>query len=290
MIGVSGGRDSIALLHWLLGLGYRKLIVCHLDHGLRGRASTADARFVERVAAASQLLFVAKRVDVRALAAEGKCSIETAARHARLELFAEVARRRRCRTIFLGHHADDLAETFLFNLLRGSGSEGLQGIRAVSKLSVRSVELTLVRPLLAVWREQIDGYVSEHRLRFREDASNLSLQPTRNRLRHRIIPQLEREFGRSVRQSLWRAAQIAGEEHAVLEEMMPPDLASARKLPIALQRRAVRRWLREHEVADIGFALIESVRALLDPALGVAKVNLPDNRHARRRAGRFFIE
>lgn len=290
LIGVSGGRDSVVLLHWLQTLGYRKLVVCHLDHSLRGRAGAADARFVERRAVADKLPFELKREDVKARASRDKCSVETAARAARLEFFAQVGRRRRCPTIFLGHHADDLAETFLFNLLRGSGTAGLRAIRAVSAQRVSGVELTMVRPLLGVWREEIDRYVEKHRLRFREDASNSSLEPTRNRLRHRIIPLLEKELGRNVRQSLWRAAEIAAEEDAALEEMMPDDLTTARQLPVALQRRAVRRWLREHGVTDIGFDLIESVRALLDPANGVAKVNLPGDRHARRRAGKFFIE
>ncbi len=290
LVGVSGGRDSVALLHWLQALGYRKLIVCHLDHGMRGRASAADARFVERLAAADKLPFELRREDVKARAARDRCSIETAARAARLDFFAQVGRRRRCPTIFLGHHADDLAETFLFHLLRGSGTAGLRSIQAVARHVIEQRELTLVRPLLGVWREEIDRYAEEHRLRFREDASNSSLEPTRNRLRHRIIPLLEKEFGRTVRQSLWRAAEIAGAEEAAWAAMMPPDLAGARESSVALQRRAVRRWLRENEVSKISFELIEKVRALLDPANGVAKVNLPGDRHARRRGGKFFIE
>lgn len=290
LIGVSGGRDSVALLHWLRALGYDKLIVCHLDHGLRARAAQADARFVERLAAEAGLAFVLQRDDVKARAAKSKTSTETAARAARLEFFATVAKRRRCPTIFLGHHADDLAETFLFNLLRGSGPEGQRAIRAVSTQRVKKFELTIVRPLLGVWREEIDAYVKGHGLRFREDASNRSLAPTRNRIRHRILPMLEREFGRDVRRSLWRAAEIAAEENAALDAITPKDLSAAKKTSVALQRRAVRRWLQEHAVPDIGFELIESVRALLDPANGVAKVNLPGDRHARRRAGKLFIE
>ncbi|MEO5722006.1 MAG: tRNA lysidine(34) synthetase TilS [Chthoniobacterales bacterium] len=290
LIGVSGGRDSVALLHWLQGHGYRKLIVCHLDHGLRGRAAQADARFVERLATEMEFPFVLASEDVKARARRSKYSLETAARVARYEFFARVARRRRCGTIFLGHHADDLAETFLFNLLRGSGSEGLHSLRAGSTLAVNNFSLSVVRPLLRVWRREIDDYVVAHRLRFREDATNQSPEPTRNRIRHRIIPMIEKEFGREVRMSLWRAAEIAAEESAILEELVPADLSAARNLPVAVQRRAVRRWLRENAVADVGFDLIEKVRALLDPANGVAKVNLPGDRHARRRAGRFFIE
>ncbi|MEP6810985.1 MAG: tRNA lysidine(34) synthetase TilS [Chthoniobacterales bacterium] len=290
LIGVSGGRDSVALLHWLRSLGYGKLVICHLDHGLRGRAGNADARFVERLAAQLVLPFVGKHEEVKKRAATEKCSIETAARQARYSFFAQVAKRRRCFTIFLGHHADDLAETFLFNLLRGSGSAGQGSIRACSQRTVDGVELTIARPLLGVWRKEIDDYVAAHQLRFREDASNLSLEPTRNRIRHRIIPMIEKELGRSVRQSLWRAAEISAEEHTTLEELLPKTVDEARALPVALQRRAIRRWLQKHAVPDISFDLIESVRLLLDPKNGVAKVNLPGNRHARRRAGKLFIE
>lgn len=298
LVGVSGGRDSVALLHWLLSLGYRKLVVCHLDHGLRGRESLADARFVEKLATRSDLLFESKAEDMRSCATKHRISIETAARAARYEFFAEVSRRRRCSTIFLGHHADDLVETFLFNLLRGSGNEGLRSIRPISARPVKGAELTIVRPLLGVWREEIDAYVEANGLTFREDASNRSLEPKRNRIRHRIIPLIEKEFGRAVRKSLWRAAEIVAEEHAVLEQVMPEDLqqegrlrvAVLRKLPVALQRRAIRCWLRGHGIAEIGFDLIESARALLDLNSPRAKINLPGNRYVRRRAGELFVD
>ena len=298
LIGVSGGRDSVTLLHWLQAQSYRKLVVCHLEHGLRGRAGKADARFVEQLAARAELPCESKREDVKTRATLSKSSIETAARAARYEFFAQVAKRRRCATIFLGHHADDLAETLLFNLLRGSGSDGQRSLRAVSTQDVNGRSLTIVRPLLGVWREEIDAYIQTHRLRFRQDASNLSLAPTRNRLRHRIIPLLEKELGRNVRKSLWRAAEIAGEEQGLIDSLLPSELQrngklsvrELRKLSVGLQRRAVRHWLRENAVREIGFELIESVRALLDPAARVAKVNLPGGRHARRRAGELFIE
>src|SRR5215472_7412613 len=104
LIGVSGGRDSVALLHWLIYLGYERLVVCHLNHRLRGRSSDADARFVQRVAANYKIHFEADSANVRALAKIKKMSFETAAREARYAFFAKAARRRRCRTIFLAHH------------------------------------------------------------------------------------------------------------------------------------------------------------------------------------------
>ena len=124
LIGVSGGRDSVSLLHWLVNLGYKKLVVCHLNHQLRGRSSDVDARFVEKIALRYQAEFELESVNVRAFATKQKMSVETAARDSRYSFFAKVAKRRRCHTIFLAHHADDQIETFLINLFRGAGSAG----------------------------------------------------------------------------------------------------------------------------------------------------------------------
>ena len=296
LIGVSGGRDSVALLHWLVDLGYHKLIVCHLDHQLRGRSSRADARFVENLAGKYDVGLDLALANVRALAKRKNMSIETAAREARYKVFAKIAKKRRCRTIFLAHHADDLVETFLINLFRGSGSAGLAGMREVSTRRIEDVDLTIVRPLLSVWRDEIDSYVRERRLKFREDASNKNLALLRNRIRRRIIPYLEKSLGRSIRQNIWRTAVIAAEEENWIESQLPNamgvDLSvkELRKLPLAFQRRQILKWLRAQNVFEIGFEVIEHVRSLLDPTARVAKVNLPQDRHARRRAGKLFID
>ena len=163
LVGVSGGRDSVALLHWLVASGYRHLIVCHLDHRLRGRSAKADARFVEKLADEHGAEFEVNAVDVRSLATTRKISIELAGRNARYEFFARVARRKRCRTIFLGHHADDFVETFLINLFRGAGPRGLSGMREISSRRIDDVELTIVRPFLSVWRKDLDRYIRQHR-------------------------------------------------------------------------------------------------------------------------------
>jgi tRNA(Ile)-lysidine synthase len=298
LIGVSGGRDSAALLHWLIESGYQRLIVCHLDHRLRGRASRADAAFVERLAGKHRLSFEYGSADVKALASERKESIETAARAARYAFFADVARRRRCRTIFLAHHGDDLVETFLINLFRGAGGSGLSAMREVTKRRIDGVDLTIVRPLLSIWRNEIDAYVRKQSLKFREDASNRSLEPLRNRVRHRVIPYLEKTFGRNIRQNIWRTATIAGEEEIFFETLLPKDLTDVaalaveplRKMSVTVQRRMLHQWLRASNVGGVGFDLIERVRQLLDTAGRIAKTNLPRDRHVRRRAGKIFIE
>ena len=296
LIGVSGGRDSAALLHWLINLGYKKLIVCHLNHQLRGRSSDADARFVEKLAATYRADFERGTANVRALAKKKKMSIETAAREARYSFFAKAAKRHRCRTIFLAHHADDLVETFLINLFRGAGNAGLIAIRETSTRRIDAVELTIVRPFLPVWRKEIDSYVREHRLRFREDASNKNLDPLRNRLRLRVIQFLEKVLGRNIRPTIWRAAAIAAEEENWIDGQLADSaeaelpVAKLCALPVALQRRAILKWLRAQNISEVGFDVIERVRSLLDPAAPASKVNLPQDRHARRRAGRIFVE
>jgi len=296
LIGVSGGRDSIALLHWLVNLGYDRLIVCHLNHQLRGQSSDADARFVQKLAAKYQVGFELGAANVRALARKKKMSLETAAREARYSFFSKAAKRRRCHKIFLAHHADDLVETFLLNLIRGAGLTGLGGMRDVSSRQIHGVDLTILRPLLSIWRSDIDKYVRECHLRFREDATNKNLAPTRNRIRNRIIPYLEKILDRNIRQNLWRTATIAAEEENWLDKEVP-DLTNVdlsvpklRALPVALQRRAILKWLRAQNISGVGFEVIERVRLLLDPNVRTAKVNLPQDRHARRRAKTIFIE
>ncbi len=296
LIGVSGGRDSIALLHWVISLDYNNLTVCHLNHRLRGRSSDADAQFVGKLAAKYQADFDIGSADVRAIAKKRKISIETAAREARYAFFAETARRRNCRTIFVAHHADDLVETFLINLFRGAGNAGLSAMREISTRRIDGIDLTIARPFLCVWRKEIDDYVGEHRLRFREDATNKNLTPLRNRIRHRTVPYLEKTVGRSIRQNIWRTAIIAADEEKWIDSELPDSkhadlsVVKLRALPIALQRRALLKWLRKQNVSDIGFDAIERVRSLADRDARIAKVNLPGNRHARRRAGKIFLE
>ena len=298
LIGVSGGRDSIALLHLLIDLGYKKLIVCHLNHQLRGASSRGDARFVERIARNLKLNCEIGSTDVGALAKRSKLSIETAARFARLAFFVEVARRRRCSRIFLAHHADDLVETALLNLFRGAGPGGMAAMRKFSIHRIGKTKLTILRPLLGVWRSEIDSYVSQNDLEFREDATNAALHSSRNKIRHRILPGIEKQFSRDVRKTIWRAAQIWSEEEAVLDSLVSTETISAadlavaplQKMPVALQRRAILKWLRARKITDVNFDVVENIRSLIEPVAKTAKINLPRAQHVRRRAGKIFIE
>ena len=309
LVGVSGGRDSVALLHGLVRCGYRRLVVCHLDHGLRGEQGADDARFVGELSASLNLTSELKQTDVVALAAAGGCSLETAGRLARRRFFAAVARRRRCSAVFLAHHADDRVETFLFHLLRGAGPAGLGAMSVESRQQVslpdspRPVTLRLLRPLLSVWRAEINADLAANGLSWREDPTNADPgHAARNRLRLEALPTLARAMGREdIAPALWRAAELLAEEERWLSETLAPEIAAlparlpVRPLtvePVARQRRLLRAWLTARGIPAVGFREVELVRALLDVS-GVnapAKVNLPGGWHARRRAGVLFVE
>ena len=296
LVGVSGGRDSVALLHWLVESGYKRLVACHLNHQLRGTSSDRDARFVKKFVESYDVDLEMGSANVKTLATKQRMSIEAAAREARYKFFAQIAKQRRAQTIFLGHHADDHVETFFINLFRGSGASGLGAMREVSKRRINDVDLTIVRPFLGIWRREIDEFIAQRRLKFREDESNKDVAALRNRIRHRIIPYLEKTLGRNIRQNIFRAAMIVAEEEDWIEDHLPnasdADLAVAelRELPVALQRREILKWLRAQRITDVGFDVVENVRSLLGHDAGIAKVNLPRNRHVRRRAGKIFIE
>lgn len=291
LVGVSGGRDSMALLHCLVAAGCTRLVVCHLDHGLRGAASTRDATFVRKEAARLQLPFETAKADTATFARQHGLSLELAARELRHAFFEICARKHRCRNLLLAHHADDQIETIFFHFLRGSGAAGLTGIKSPSTLGKTEVR----RPLLAVPRDQITEYIRTNKIAYREDASNASFAHTRNRIRHLLLPAVEKTVGVAYRAAILRTARILADENVLLDSLTPepgtelscPEL---RALPPALQRRMILRWMKTQGIAEAGFAEVERVLTLLDSGNGPAKINLPGARHARRRQGKIFLE
>lgn len=308
LVGVSGGRDSVALVDLLQEAGYGNLVLCHLNHCLRGRSSGQDASFVRRLGAGRRLPVEVERVDVKALAKLAKISLETAARQARLTFFAGLAGKHRCPRVLLGHHADDQVETVIMRLFRGAGPEGLEGMREVVRQRVvlesgmgaprsgRRIEL--IRPLLGWWRRDIDAYVAERGLPFREDRDNSERSFLRNRVRHELIPELERLFGRDVRMAVWRLSELSAGENAFFREILEGLDYESRELAVgrlrsesvAVQRRWVRAWLQARGIRDLSFRDVEAVRLLAAPAAMRAKVNLPGAKFARRREKKLFLE
>ncbi|NJM39130.1 MAG: tRNA lysidine(34) synthetase TilS [Akkermansiaceae bacterium] len=298
LVGVSGGADSVALLHLLVEKGFRDLVVCHLDHGLRGEDSTGDAEFVSKLAGEFGLLCEIGTADVKGRMAEKGESLETAARNVRHDFFGKCAEKYGSEKILLAHHADDQAETVLWNLLRGS--HGFKGMREEQQLATESgVELRLIRPLLGTRREKIIEWLKEKGHKWREDTSNKEPIAVRNRLRNEAFPLLNEISNRDAAAAFIRGAENSA-DHVALEDwalkqanVLDPQgrlhLPVLRKLPVALQRIAVRKFLLFHGISSLDADLIERSLELLDIE-NSAVINLPGGGRLRRRAGRLWVE
>lgn len=205
LVGVSGGADSVALLHLLVGLKDARRIwlgVVHVDHQLRPE-SAEDAAFVQQLAERFDVPAVVIRRNVRAEVARRKLSLEEGARHVRYEAFQEAARMHSATRLALAHTADDQAETVLMRLLRGSGLTGLCAIPMSRPLG----ECTIIRPLLGIWRKDLVEYLQAHRLAFRQDATNDDPRFVRNRIRHGLLPLLERAYNPQIKPLLSQLAE-----------------------------------------------------------------------------------
>lgn len=297
LIGVSGGADSVALLHLLVAHGFQHLVVCHLNHRLRGRASTEDAKFVERLASRMGLVCESGVVDVKRLMDERGDSLETAARVARHEFFADCARKHGASRVFLAHHADDQAETVLWNLLRGSF--GLKGMKPQQTITVNGVVLQLIRPLLEMRHVDLVAWLQASGHRWREDVSNQQPIAVRNRLRNEVFPLLEKITGRDAVVAFARGAEDAAVQAAfestlidragVLDPQGRMHLDALRSLPTHLQRGALRLYLIHAGISGVDRNLLDSAINLLDVS-SPSCINLPGGRRLRRREKRLFID
>ena len=296
LLAISGGRDSVSLLHQLLSHGFRDLHLVHLDHQLRGQESEGDSLFVKQLAQDHDLPLTLQKTDVAARAKEEGLSLETAARNARHQLFAETARSTGCNRILLAHHAEDQAETCLFNLLRGSA--GLKGMQLESEFLVDQEKLIFLRPLLHTRRAQIDRYLAEQNIAYREDPSNQDPCHTRNRLRNEALPLLSEIMQRDIVPSLTRAVDTSQQNDLIPSQLLDslqlrdPQgrlfLPKLRELPDSLQKACLKQYLQEHQVPQISKPLLESALKVI-PSSGPPALNLPGNRFLRRKEGRILV-
>jgi tRNA(Ile)-lysidine synthase len=240
VVGVSGGPDSLCLLHLLCRLRARYqlgLHVAHLHHGMRGAEADADAEYVHALAADWGLRCTVQRVDIPALAREHRLAPEEAARRARYAFLCGVAAEVVARTIAVGHHADDQTETVLMHWLRGSGLAGLRGMLPLTSLGdyrllepldskvpsaspqAEPSDFRLIRPLLRVTRAEIEDYCDYYGLEPRFDQSNLDTTYFRNWLRHKVLPLLA-EHNPNVREVIRRSATVVADDYALLRSLL----------------------------------------------------------------------
>jgi tRNA(Ile)-lysidine synthase len=301
LVAVSGGLDSMTLLHVLHALAQRhrwNLTVAHFNHQLRGRSSDADETLVRTIAARLKLPCVVARADVRGFAEKSGLSIEMAARKLRHEFYVRIARERKISVVALAHHADDQVELFFLRALRGAGSEGLAGMKWRSPSPVDG-RITMTRPLLDVSKAELHEFAREKKVRFREDATNARLDLPRNRVRNELLPLLRRRYQPALTRTILRLMELVGAEAEVIGGMAQqwigrrrgdesqievknwkangakksetPDVVSCnfKELPIAIQRRVLQMQLAKLGVW-VDFELVERLRRSPDIPVSIS--------------------
>ncbi len=297
LIGVSGGPDSVALMHVLMEISKTystRLAVAHLNHGLRGKESDGDATFVESLARQSGLLFYGEKINLQNMAPYRHLSLEEAGRAARYDFFNHVAESHGYQKIALGHHADDSAELILLNLIRGSGPSGLKGIPAARG--------NIIRPLIHVSRHSILSYLNHYQLPYRNDSSNQDERFIRNKIRHQLLPFLKQHFNPKMDRALIQLGTLLSDEEnwfaASIDQMMEPCIAAEdshqirlyaaalRNFHVAIQRRIIRRAIFriKGNLRRISFAHVEAVLAQLRSGRQSASLHLPDRIRIDKRA------
>jgi len=245
VVAVSGGPDSVCLLHVLnmikKPLGVR-LHVAHLNHMLRGADSNEDARYVERLACSLRIASTVESRDVQLYRKEHKLSLEEAARQVRYDFFAHVAASIGAECVALGHTEDDQVETVLMHLVRGAGLAGLRGMLPVSDMRLDDRgSLRVIRPLLEITRKETENYCLAHNLKPRSDVTNDSLDYTRNRFRHELMPILRRSNS-NIGATIRRVTRSAADEMSFMEaevDRVWNTAVSVNPVSIALNTSAV---------------------------------------------------
>ena len=305
VVGVSGGPDSVALLHLLKQLSKPlelELYVAHLNHNIRGKDADDDEAFVAQLAEAWNLSYTSRRADVPAIARNKKIAIEEAARRERYVFLAEVAEKYSAGQIAVGHNADDQAETVLMHLLRGAGPSGLRGMlpstplhnyRMLPMENLSGMALTIIRPLLGTPRVAIENYIEKQGLQTRFDRSNLDTTYFRNKLRYEVIPYLEQINPRiSVR--LQHLAEVIKADYELIQEYISVawdallvsaysdaltfDLIRWREQPLAVQRAVIRHAVYRlcDNLRDVGFSHVEQAVAVAQNGTTGAQATLPN--------------
>jgi tRNA(Ile)-lysidine synthase len=310
LAGVSGGPDSMALLHTLMAVSdilSIRVAVAHLNHCLRPGDAEKDVRFVMDAAQKYGVPCHVGAIDIRKESKISGLSLEEAAREARYRFFNEICHEQRFDKIAVGHHGDDNAELILLYLIRGSGPAGMGGI-----LPVRD---NIIRPLIQASRAEILEFLSSQHITWRQDESNFDAHFLRNRIRHQLLPLLAKNYNPKISESLNRTGNILQAEEQWINALIDPIfeqtvadremnretnrktgrivLSAARlmDLPVAPRRRVVRRAILEVKgnLRRISFSHVDAVTDLANPDRADGCLDLPDRIRVSRQADRLVI-
>jgi tRNA(Ile)-lysidine synthase len=303
-VAVSGGADSVALLYLLAELRNELGIVLaaiHFNHKLRGADSDQDEHFVAELAQRLGMESLSESGDVGAWAKEKLWSVETAARNLRWEYFRRSLREGHLDRIATAHSLDDQAETVLLKLVRGAGTRGMAGIYPKFTVAGKG---SIIRPLLGTRRKEIEAYLADIQQVWREDKSNRDLRHSRNRVRHGILPRLERHLNPAVYEALSETADIARAEEdywsAKVQEILPTvwqnqlavgvlNLKPLADLPLALQRRVVR-GAAESLGVKLEFRQVEEILQTASSSLTSRSLLLPNRWRVSHKKGELHFE
>lgn len=295
LVAVSGGPDSVALLHLLNELREElslHLEVAHLQHGIRGEEAKEDARFVAALAEQLGLLFHLKEIDLPTMKTKaGKGNLEALARAERYRFFADMVRERKLDKVATAHTRDDQAETVLMWMLRGSGLKGMGGMAPLHFAKVGAGDgevLTVVRPLLEVSKSEVLEYLKGKAISFRVDRTNQDATLLRNWIRLELLPTIERRVGANFAARLSRQAELIRDEDDLLDQVARQRyeiIGGAKALdrglllrePKALQRRVLRLWIartRGH-LRGLDFVHVEELLRLIESETPHGRLSLP---------------
>ncbi len=287
IVGVSGGADSMALLHalWEIRRDFHlSLVVAHLDHGLRPDAGK-DKSFVRKVSSDLGIPFVSRRVDVQVKQKKKNLNLQEAAREARYSFLLETAKTQKATKISLGHTADDQAESVVMRILRGSGTRGLSGIPPVRGGII-------IRPLIEVWRQEVEDFLKEKKVIYLTDPSNRSWHFLRNRVRQELLPLLQ-QYNPQFRQTIVQMADLFRAEEKFWQKILEEKFSSllryrkkesftldipsliAQPLPIRLRsfRYAIEKLV--GNLRRVGFSHILAIENLMQNAEPNKSLELP---------------
>lgn len=288
IIGVSGGADSMALLHVLIDLiqAYNlTLIAAHIHHGLRGKAADEDQMLVEKTCNKYGVICEVLHIDVNKLAKEQGLTVEEAGRNARYHFFNVLCQKHQTKKVAVAHHQNDQAETVVHHFFRGSGLKGLCGMQPIRQDG-------LIRPLLMVTREEIEAYCRENKIQFRTDDTNFSTEYTRNAIRLSLIPEIEKNFNPNFIRNIAQMSMLLSDENDWIEKMTQQAYQNVAQtqhnkiklsrsgtidMPKALMRRVIRESIRKVKgnITNIESKHVEMVVDLVKHGRTGAQIQLP---------------